>query len=68
MRQFCRIWPSPAAGIFQKARKFKRPLNCYASAMSRYGVSLMIVASVLAIFVVVGLLLSMVQTPPHIGR
>ena len=44
----------------------KWTLNCYR--VSRSGVSLMIVASGLAIFVVICLLLSMVQTPPPIGR
>jgi hypothetical protein len=45
--------------------KFKWPLNCYPIT---HGVSVMIVAAGLAIFVVVCLLLSMVQTPPAIGR
>jgi hypothetical protein len=45
--------------------KLKWPLNCYPNA---HGVSVMIVAAGLAIFVVVCLLLSMVQTPPAIGR
>ena len=53
-------------GSAWKIEEFKRPLNC--ESIGKYGVSPMIVATGLAIFVVICLLLSMVQTPPDIGR
>jgi hypothetical protein len=65
MRQFRRTHPRPAAEIPNRIHEIQVAPQLLSD---QHGVSVMIVAAGLAIFVVVCLLLSMVQTPPAIGR